>query len=145
MINIMNYMDQQLISSLREDARRSTSEIARRLGVSRSTINSRIRRLEETGVILGYTVMFGDDYARRQVEAHVLIVVNQKLTGRTYLELRDLPQVNALYAVSGDYDLMAEIAAESTAEISQVLDRIGNLEGVERTNSSLILETKFRR
>jgi DNA-binding Lrp family transcriptional regulator len=138
-------MDQQLISSLREDARRSTSEIARRLGVSRSTINSRIRRLEETGVILGYTVMFGDDYARRQVEAHVLIVVNQKLTGRTYLELRDLPQVNALYAVSGDYDLMAEIAAESTAEISQVLDRIGNLEGVERTNSSLILETKFRR
>ncbi|MFT5804201.1 MAG: DNA-binding Lrp family transcriptional regulator [Candidatus Paceibacteria bacterium] len=141
----MNYMDQQLISSLREDARRSTSEIARRLGVSRSTINSRIRRLEETGVILGYTVMFGDDYARRQVEAHVLIVVNQKLTGRTYLELRDLPQVNALYAVSGDYDLMAEIAAESTAEISQVLDRIGNLEGVERTNSSLILETKFRR
>jgi DNA-binding Lrp family transcriptional regulator len=67
------------------------------------------------------------------------------LTGRTYLELRELPQVNALYAVSGDYDLMAEIAADSTAEISQVLDRIGNLDGVERTNSSLILETKFRR
>jgi DNA-binding Lrp family transcriptional regulator len=141
----VNYLDQQLISSLREDARRSTSEIARRLGVSRSTINSRIRRLEETGVITGYTAMFGDDYARQQVAAHVLIVVNQKLTGRTYLELRDLPQVNALFAVSGDYDLMAEIAADSTAEISKVLDHIVNLEGVERTNSSLILETKFRR
>ena len=141
----MNYLDQQLVATLREDARRSTSEIARRLGVSRSTVNSRIRRLEETGVILGYTVMFGDDYVRQQVAAHVLIVVNQKLTGRTYLELRELPQVNALYAVSGDYDLMAEIAADSTAEISQVLDRIGNLDGVERTNSSLILETKFRR
>jgi DNA-binding Lrp family transcriptional regulator len=142
---IVNYLDQQLISSLREDARRSTSEIARRLGVSRSTINSRIRRLEETGVITGYTVMFGDDYKRQQVAAHVLIVVNQKLTGRTHLELRELPQVNALYAVSGDYDLMAEIAADSTAEISQVLDLIVNLAGVERTNSSLILETKFRR
>ena len=141
----VKYLDQQLIASLRDNARSSTSEIARKLGVSRSTINSRIKRLEALGTIQGYTVLFGAEYADQQVAAHVLITVNQKLTGRTHLELRNIPQVNALYAVSGDYDLMAEIAAGSTAEISQVLDLIGNLQGVERTNSSLILETKFRR
>jgi DNA-binding Lrp family transcriptional regulator len=141
----MKYLDQQLLASLRDNARSSTSEIARKLGVSRSTVNSRIKRLEELGVIQGYTVMFGAEHLQQQVSAHVLIIVNQKLTGRTYLALRDIPQVNSLYAVSGDFDLMAEISAESTAEISRVLDQIGNLEGVERTNSSLILETKFRR
>ncbi len=141
----MKFMDQQLIGKLRENARRSTSEIARELGVSRSTINSRIKRLEETGVIKGYTLEYGEDYANQLVSAHVLIKVNQKLTARTNRDLHQVPQIRAVFAISGDYDLIAEIEAESTANLSQILDLIGNFEGVERTNSSLILETKFRR
>ena len=141
----MKFMDQQLIGKLRENARRSTSEIARELGVSRSTINSRIKRLEETGVIKGYTLEYGEDYASQLVSAHVLIKVNQKLTTRTNRDLHQVPQIRAVFAISGDYDLIAEIETESTASLSQILDLIGNFEGVERTNSSLILETKFRR
>lgn len=141
----MKFMDQQLIGKLRENARRSTSEIARELGVSRSTVNSRIKRLEDTGVIKGYTLEYGEDYAKQLVSAHVLIKVNQKLTARTNRDLRQVPEIRAVYAISGDYDLIAEIEAVSTASLSQTLDRIGNFEGIERTNSSVILETKFRR
>ncbi len=141
----MKFIDQQLIGKLRENARRSTSEIARELGVSRSTINSRIKRLEETGVIKGYTLEYGEDYANQLISAHVLIKVNQKLTARTNRDLHQVPQIRAVFAISGDYDLIAEIEAESTANLSQSLDLIGNFEGVDRTNSSLILETKFRR
>ncbi len=141
----MKLVDQQLIAKLRENARRSTSEIARELGVSRSTVNSRIKRLEDTGVIKGYTLEYGEDYANQLVSAHVLIKVNQKLTARTNRDLHQVPQIRAVFAISGDYDLIAEIEAESTASLSQILDLIGNFEGIERTNSSLILETKFRR
>ncbi len=141
----MKLVDQQLIGKLRENARRSTSEIAREVGVSRSTITSRIKRLEDTGVIKGYTVEYGEDYASQLVSAHVLIKVNQKLTTRTNRDLHQVPQIRAVFAISGDYDLIAEIETESTASLSQILDLIGNFEGVERTNSSLILETKFRR
>ena len=141
----MKLIDQQLIGKLRENARRSTSEIARELGVSRSTVNSRIKRLEDTGVIRGYTLEYGEDYANQLVSAHVLIKVNQQLTARTNRDLRQVPEIRAVYAISGDYDLIAEIEAVSTASLSQTLDRIGNFEGVERTNSSVILETKFRR
>jgi DNA-binding Lrp family transcriptional regulator len=142
---MMKYMDQQLISKLRENARRSTSEIARELGVSRSTVNSRIKRLEDSGIIKGYTLVYGDNYASQLVTAHVLIKVNQKLTAKTNRELHQVPQIRAVHAISGDYDLIAEIEADSTALLSQILDQVGNLEGVERTNSSLILETKFKR
>jgi len=142
---MMKYMDQQLISKLRENARRSTSEIARELGVSRSTVNSRIKRLEDSGIIKGYALAYGDNYASQLVTAHVLIKVNQKLTAKTNRELHQVPQIRAVHAISGDYDLIAEIEADSTALLSQILDQVGNLEGVERTNSSLILETKFKR
>ncbi|MBV1877944.1 MAG: Lrp/AsnC family transcriptional regulator [Pseudomonadales bacterium] len=141
----MKPSDTKLLSLLRENGRRSTSELARELSVSRSTIQSRIRKLEQTGIIKRYTVEYGSAYEDRLISAQVLIVTHQKMTTRTNQALRAIPQINALYAISGDFDLLALIKTESTEELSHVLDDIGNLAGVERTHSSLILETKFIR
>jgi len=141
----MKTTESTLLTLLRENARRSTSELARLLSISRSTVQSKIKRLEQTGIIRGYTVLYGEDYENRLVSAHVLIMVNQKLNSRTNRELRNIPQITALFAISGNFDLMAVLKTETTEILSRVLDDIGNLEGVERTNSSLILETKFSR
>ena len=141
----MNHADKVLVSLLRENARRSTSELARKLSVSRSTVQGRIKKLEQSGVIKGYTIEYGEDYEKRLVSAHVLIMVDQKLTARTNRELHAIAEVTSLHAISGDYDLIAILKTETTEALSRILDSIGNLEGVERTNSSLILETKFTR
>lgn len=143
--NLMNSTDKQLLSLLRSNARISTSELARRLDLSRTTVQSRIQRLEQQGIIKGYTLKFGEDYQQRLVRSHVQIKLVQKLTNRTCIELENIPQVTALYAISGDYDVIAVLETESTQELSQLLDDIGYLKGVERTNSSLILDTKFSR
>ena len=101
--------------------------------------------MQERGVIAGYTVQYGRGRERKPIAAHVLIKVAQKLTRRVCDALNGMPEIDALYAISGDYDLIAEISAESTEELSGLLDDVANLGGVERTNSSVILETRFRR
>lgn len=142
---MISSQDQKLLGLLRQNARASVTDLARALHVSRSTVQNRIRRLESSGVIRGYSVQLGGEFAANQVEAHVSIKVVQKLTNRTNTALEGLSQVSQLFSVSGEYDLIAIVQAQSLEELSAVLDAIGNLEGVERTNSAVVLETRFRR
>ncbi|TXH98551.1 MAG: Lrp/AsnC family transcriptional regulator [Rheinheimera sp.] len=137
--------DERLLALLRTNARASVSDLARLLDLSRSTVQTRIARLEQTGVIRGYVLDYGDSYTKSLVSAHVSIKVKQKLTVKTNNELKQIPQIAELYAISGEYDLIAVVQAQSTEQLSHLLDQIGDLDGVERTNSSVILETKFKR
>lgn len=75
--------DQRLLALLRDDARASVSELARKLSLSRSTVQSRLKKLEQSGVISGYRVELGERFRAQQVEAHVLIKLVQKLTHST--------------------------------------------------------------
>ena len=142
---MISKQDQRLLLHLRQNARCSVSDLARALDLSRSTVQNRIAKLEASGVIRGYSVELGGEYTATQVEAHVSIKVFQKLTARTNAALVQISQVSQLYSVSGEYDLIAIVQAQSLEELSAVLDEIGNLEGVERTNSAVVLETRFRR
>lgn len=142
---MINHQDQKLLTLLRANARASVSDLARQLDLSRSTVQNRIARLENRGVIRGYSVELGGPYLAAQVEAHVSIKVHQKLTARTNAALEQIANVAQLYSVSGEYDLLAIVQAQSLEALSAVLDEIGNLEGVERTNSAVLLETRFKR
>jgi DNA-binding Lrp family transcriptional regulator len=137
--------DEQLLSILREDARASTTEIARRLGLSRTTVQSRIQRLERDGVIQGYTVRVAEEAERDRVRAHILITVTPKQTPAVVRALHALPEVRSLHSVSGQHDLVAIAVATGVQDIDRLTDRIGALGGVERTTTSIILSTKFER
>ena len=137
--------DKSLISALKENARLSVSDLARKLSLSRSTIQNRLARLESTGVITGYSVKLSETYLQNRVSAHVSIKVKQKLTTQTNVELKRFTAITQLYAISGEYDLIAIVEESSLEQLSHTLDLIGNLDGVERTTSSVILETKFTR
>ncbi len=141
----MDSLDRHLIALLSENSRTATSEISRRLGVSRSTVQSRIDRLVRDGLIERFTVEVGREYESRLVEAHVLIKVDQAQTGIAHAGLRRISQVTAIYAISGEYDLIAVIAAESTVELNRLLDSVASLDGITRTNSSVVLETILQR
>lgn len=141
----MDETDRQLIALLRENARTPTADLARRLRLSRTTVQSRIERLERRGIVAGYTVRLADDYERGLVRAHVLITALPKFARKVEEALAGIVEVRTLHSISGSYDMIAVVAAPSIAELDQLIDRIGALEGVERTMSSIILSTRISR
>jgi DNA-binding Lrp family transcriptional regulator len=141
----MDGIDERLISALRENGRAPTAELARLVGRSRTSVQSRIERLEREGIIIGYSVCLAPDHDLGAVRAHVMIKVGPKEARAVIAALQAIPQVRVLHSVSGDVDLIAVAAAASVAEMDAVIDRIGVLDGVERTTSSIILSTKFER
>lgn len=137
--------DEALLSVLRENARASTADIARKLGVARTTVQNRIARLEQAGVIGGYTVRVHDDIERSRIRAHVLITVRPKQQAAVVRGLEALREVRVLYSISGGHDLIALVSTATVGEMDELTDRIGAIDGVERTTTSIILSTKFER
>lgn len=137
--------DRRLLALLREDARRPTAELARRLGVARTTVVERIKRLERNGIVAGYTVRLASRVQGRMLRVHVLLSVDPKKGEAVVAALRDIPQVRGVWAISGAFDSLVFVEGDSTEEIDRVLDAIGNLPGVGKTQSSLVLSVKFDR
>ncbi len=137
--------EERLISVLKEDVRATVSDIARKLKVSRATVQARIAKLEKEGVILGYTLILGKEYLNQFVSAHVAIAAEQKSASLVSSALMKIEQVSAVHAISGEYDMIAVIHARNTEQLSRLIDFIGDLDGVVRTNTSVILETKEKR
>jgi len=137
--------DQQLIALLRENARLSVSEIARRLSVSRTAAQMRLEKLERNGIIDGYTVRLSASFLKDRVRA--LVMIKSPPANRIKIEkaLSKIPQLTSLYSISGAFDLHAVISAASVAELDAAIDAIGRLGGVDDTMSSVILSTKIDR
>jgi len=137
--------DEQLISLLRENARLSVAEIARRLSVSRTAAQMRLEKLERNGVIDGYSVQLSASFLKDRVRA--LVMIKSPPGNRAKIEnaLSKMRQLTSLYSISGVFDLYAVISAPSVGELDAVIDEIGRLDGVDDTMSSVILSTKIDR
>jgi len=137
--------DRDLIALLRNNARISTTEIARQLGVSRTTAQSRIERLENGGVIAGYTVRFTEEHEASMVRALVLVVCAPKAMPGVVNALRQHDFVSKVHSVSGSYDLVVEICTDSVALLDAAIDTLGDIQGLDRTTSLIVLSTRFQR
>ncbi len=137
--------DTALLALLRENARTPAAELARRLQLSRTTVQSRIERLERQGVVTGYSVVVADEIEAQLVRAHVLITLAPRQSGAIEQALRKIPEVRVLHSVSGPFDLIAIVAAASIGELDTLIDRIGTVDGVERTTSAIVLATRIDR
>ena len=141
----MDDKDHALLSLLSRDARMPAAALARKLGLSRTTVQARIERLERSGAILGYTVRLGEPGWRDMIRATVLISVEPRMTGRVVAALSRLAEVERLHTTSGRWDMVAQMAAPTTAALDAALDRAGLIEGVRAMESLIKLSTKVDR
>ncbi len=141
---MLSEKDQTLIGLLKLNARESVAALARKLGVSRSTVQDRLKRLETSGVIAGYQVRLGSQRASG-IQAFVEITVEPAMLAVILGELKSIPQIETIHTVSGKFDLVAVVGADTAGQIDLVLDKIGSIAGISRTSSAIILSTKLDR
>jgi len=137
-------LDIQLLRILESDGRASISALASRLRVSRSTVRSRMEKLEEEGTIQGYTVRYSDGRERKRVRAHVMLNIDTAATSVSVeRSLRKLMEVRTLHSIAGDFDLLAVVEADNTTILDSALDAVRDIDGVARTHTVIILATRF--
>jgi DNA-binding Lrp family transcriptional regulator len=138
-------LDRRLLALLQANGRQSTADLARSLAVARTTVVARLQRLEQSGVIAGYTVRLGQDEAARGVEAYVGITTEPKAARLVTQRLAALPELRQLCSVSGEFDYLALLHAETPARLDGLLDEIGAIDGVIKTTTSVVLARRIDR
>lgn len=141
----LDAIDRKLMAALREDARIPVSQLANLLDVPRAQIYARLERLEGAGVIAGYTVRLGQAWTKSRLRAHVMIKTLPRLCQEVEARLAEIPEISAIYAISGEYDIITLVEAADSVEMNELINRIGLLDGVERTTTSVILAAKLER
>lgn len=129
---------------LREDARRPVADLARSLGLARTTVQARIERLERGGIIQGYTLR-RSPALRAALEATVLISIEPRAGPGVLDRLRSLPGVQVVHTTSGRFDLLAQVEAPDTEALDRLIDDIAAARGVRSSESLIHLATKLDR
>ena len=137
----LDEIDRGLVSILRHDGRRSVSDMAAELGLSRATVRARIDRLERDGEILGYTVVLRADAEAMPVRGLTMIEVEGRMTARVIDALAGFAEVGAVHTTNGRWDLIVDVSTASLADLDAVLRRMRLVPGITGSETSLLLST----
>lgn len=141
----LDEIDRSLISLLQVNARETATNLARKLGVARTTVLSRITRLERNNIISGYSVCLGKEVDSNLINAYVGIQLQQKSGRDVMKKFGKMPEIQVLCAVSGVFDCVAWLRANSPERLDELLDEITDIDGVDKTTTSIVLARKIDR
>jgi DNA-binding Lrp family transcriptional regulator len=145
MATALDPLDRQLIELLKVNARLPIVKLAKALGCARSTAQLRLKALEDSGVISGYTVGVTAPQTATGIRAMMLISVTSGSENEVQRALTKRHEIYKLYTVSGRYDFCAMLTTESTQELDAVIDKLRVIKGVADTFSTILLATKLDR
>lgn len=140
-------LDRRIIGLLRVNARLPLARLAQALGIARSTAQLRLKALEESGAITGYTVSLAAPVVGggSGIRAIVMIALDSAREADIVAQLAKRHEVTKLYTVSGRYDLCAMVDTDSTEDLDALLNRIRRIAGVNDTFSTIVLTTRLDR
>jgi DNA-binding Lrp family transcriptional regulator len=142
----MDATDREIVALLRQDARRSYQDIGRHVHLSAPAVKRRVDRLEQEGVILGYTAIVNPPSFGWHAEAFVDLYCDGKMPAEAIkLAVLDEPRVVAAHTVAGEASALLHVMAQDTKDLEQVLEQIRSTQGVTRTVTEVVLSTLFQR
>lgn len=137
----MNDLDRQLIALLRENARMPVVALAKKLRVARATVQNRIARLEQEGVIVGYTLRLKPEEEVHQIRAIMSLAAESNREEAVMRQLRGHVSVVTLHSVNGRWDLVAELRLDTLEAFDRLISTIRAIPGVQATETSIVLAT----
>ena len=138
----MDELDSRLLNVLHRDARASLSELAELLGVTRTTVRSRLQRLKQSGEIVGFTVVTRQEVSENPVRGLMMLEIEGRGTERIRSRIAAMREVGAVHSTNGHWDLIVEIGTDTLVEFDEVLFTIRRMEGVNRSETNLLLSTR---
>lgn len=138
-------MDRRLIGALRGPERVTITDLARATGMARGTVQGRLARLVERGVITGWGPDLDAKATDYAVTAFVSISIAQGAHDQVVEALAQTPEVLEVHIITGGGDLLCRVAARSNDHLHEIIQEIVAIPGVQRTSSQLILHTALSR
>ncbi|WP_135823876.1 Lrp/AsnC family transcriptional regulator [Halorussus ruber] len=136
----MDELDREILSILRRDARKPYTEIAEEVGTSEGTVRNRVERMTDDGVIERFTVATRTGNVKAMIELDVAVDVNTSDLGE---RVADWEQVDFVWQVSGEEDIVLVVDAADTQSVNQLITKARELEEVVNTKTRLILDEKL--
>lgn len=138
-------LDVRLIELLTLEPGLSNVQVAKRLGVARHTVQARLTRLHETGVIEGIVPRLNPEAFGYGLAALCRLQIDQRVGHDAVMnDLVGIPEVTDLYTVSGDFDISMRVVATSNVDLQRVFDLVAHTAGVVRLTSSIILKPRLQ-
>lgn len=141
----MDQLDRRIINALQHNARDSTTRIAAKLGVARTTVHERIARMEDRGIIAGYSVILRETVDAPKVQVIVLLEVQQNETTRIIKRIEAYPEVKLCLSINGEFDLLLSAEAPRIEDLDILVDDLARIPGVLRTNTSVVFGRRIDR
>ena len=139
----MDKKDRQILEILQEDAKTAQAEIARRVGLSPASVNERIHKLEQQGIIKKYVAILDDRKAGKDITAFIEVFIEHPRHEEQFVKLtRELEEVQEVHYVTGDFSCLLKVKVPDRVALRElVLDRINSLDGIRQTKTVIVLQT----
>lgn len=133
----MDEKDKRIIKTLKEDARAGYADIGSKIGLSEGAVRKRIKTLTDEGIIRKFTVKVG---IAEGAQAITLLATNPAYpTLEVSKKIQTIPNVETIYEVTGEYDIVAVITGMNVTEVNECIEKIRRVEGIMKTNTMIVL------
>lgn len=144
---MLDKKDSIILEVLKQNAKLSTQQISRETGIPITTVHNRIKKLENKGVIKGYTVRLDYDKVGKKLAAYILVTVDYKLLKQKGMSQHDLAKklkkhtdIEEIAMITGGNDIIIKIRVSDIAKLDEFVTRyLRNVDGVEKTQTMVIL------
>lgn len=138
----MDELSLKLLSLLKADGRMSVTALSQALGVSRLTVDNRIKRLEAEDIISGYTVLLGTEEFKHKINGWIMINVAANKEERAIKLILRMVEISRLHTTNGKWDLAAEIQTSTLEEFDKAVSELRKIDGIEATETNLLLSRR---